>query len=513
LRISIITVNFNQRHGLEKTIKSVLAQTFTELEYIVIDGYSTDGSIEVINEFNERIDFWISERDHGVYDAMNKGIRRATGEYILFLNSGDYFIEPNVLVDLINGVDEQGFDLIYGNMARRFPDQKTDVVCMPNRLTLPFLMNATLCHPVTLIKKELFDEFGLYDTKWSIVADWVFFLRLFLQKNVKYLHKNVTVTMFSMDGMSSKLGNQHLVLEQRKAAIEMYVSEYLRMLVISEKFYRETLEKGKLTLPYRLYKKINHSVSLFNISKKNIFIAFNSIKQRYQSFNTKSQLNYTRYQDIDFKAIPIIVNNRNRLTYLLQLIQSLEKRGYTNIHIIDNASDYKPLLDFYKQTSYPVYYMPNMGYCALWDSGLFEKFKNNYYVYTDSDLEIEEGCPDDFMKLFFVLLNKYPDVTKVGFGLKIDDIPETYCRREEVIKWESRFFERKRESMAFEADIDTTFALYRPSAYPRERMFKALRTSAPYIMRHLPWYEDSANLIDEQAYYYQTSTQITHWKT
>lgn len=101
---------------------------------------------------------------------------------------------------------------------------------------------------------------------------------------------------------------------------------------------------------------------------------------------------------LNIKDVPIIINNFNRLEYLLKLINSLTSRGYNNIYIIDNASTYPPLLDYYEKTPYPVFKLKeNIGYLALWKTNIFKKFKNSYYVYTDSDMEIEDFCPDDFM--------------------------------------------------------------------------------------------------------------------
>ncbi len=217
---------------------------------------------------------------------------------------------------------------------------------------------------------------------------------------------------------------------------------------------------------------------------------------------------------LDFKKIPIIINNYNRVTTLKQLIDDLEARGYYNIHIIDNNSTYPPLLEYYKTCEYKVHRLKqNIGFKALWKSGLWYKFIRGYYCYTDSDLSIDEACPDNFMEVFFKLLQKYPEVFKVGFSLKIDDLPHEYNRKQEVIGWESRFYKQEKEPNVFIAPIDTTFALYRPFARrgKRDGSDEILRVGPPFQCRHLPWYINSEEPSLEEKYYMDSVKKITHW--
>jgi glycosyltransferase involved in cell wall biosynthesis len=191
----------------------------------------------------------------------------------------------------------------------------------------------------------------------------------------------------------------------------------------------------------------------------------------------------------NIKDVPIIINNFNRLTTLKKLIQSLEKRGYFNIKIIDNNSTYPELLDYYNITKYKVYRLnKNIGFKALWKTKVFFQHMFGYFCYTDSDLEIIEECPDDFMTIFCNYLKSNSDVHKIGFSLKIDDLPDSFQRKEEIIAWESKFYEKENEKNMFIAPIDTTFALYRPFSRrgKRDGSTKMIRTGHPYQMRHLP---------------------------
>lgn len=148
---------------------------------------------------------------------------------------------------------------------------------------------------------------------------------------------------------------------------------------------------------------------------------------------------------INYKDIPIIINNYNRLEMLTKLIHGLENKGYHNLYIIDNQSTYPPLLEYYTKIPYPVYMLnKNVGHLALWETGIFKQFKDSYYAYTDSDLEILPDCPDDFIEKFILLLQKYPKALKVGFSICINDLPDHYKLKEKVIEWESIFWKGKK---------------------------------------------------------------------
>ncbi|HVA98411.1 MAG TPA: glycosyltransferase family A protein [Bacteroidia bacterium] len=223
------------------------------------------------------------------------------------------------------------------------------------------------------------------------------------------------------------------------------------------------------------------------------------------------RINYANHKNI--KKIPIIINNRNRITYLLRLIEWLEKNGYNNIYIIDNNSTYPPLLKFYESTKYTVFHLnDNVGYLALWKTGIIKQFQHNYYVYTDSDIVPIEECPSNFMEFFIMKLSKYKGIEKIGFGLKIDDLPEHYADKQKVLDWENKFWEKEVEENIFDADLDTTFALYKPYSNRIIWEQKALRTGGKYIAQHLPWYEDSKNDSEETLFYKKTIRKdSSHW--
>ena len=209
--------------------------------------------------------------------------------------------------------------------------------------------------------------------------------------------------------------------------------------------------------------------------------------------------------------IPVVINNFNRLTYPLQLLEFLESCGFTNIIILDNHSTYPPLIKFYEQCKHTVIRSrKNYGHLAFWKSGLFHRYKWNYFVYTDSDVVPVQDCPKDFLEYFKLILDKNLRLDKVGFGIRIDDLPDSFSLKDKVVEYEMRYWQKEVKPNLFDAPIDTTFALYRPLSQMKAGevyTLPAYRFGFPFLVRHLPWYVDSANLSDEEAYYIQTCNE------
>ncbi len=209
---------------------------------------------------------------------------------------------------------------------------------------------------------------------------------------------------------------------------------------------------------------------------------------------------------------PVIINVRDRLSALLDLLAWLEKVGQENIWLCDNASTYEPMVEFLRTTSHRVVFNEiNLGHRGPWLSGLVTELGlDQPFIITDPDVVPCEECPTDALDVFHETLQRYPDVDKVGFSLRLDDLPEHYAHRDDVILWESQFWKTTHPSGFFLAEIDTTFALYRAGEGHQNN--RALRSKPPYVARHTPWYQDSSNPTDEQHYYVDhADSLIINW--
>jgi hypothetical protein len=249
--------------------------------------------------------------------------------------------------------------------------------------------------------------------------------------------------------------------------------------------------------------------------KEFLFQQLKSFKKQVALFKTrcKRMTVSTVLSSNQFYEVSIIINNRNRFTFLKQLITWLENNGYKNIYIIDNQSTYQPLLEYYKTISYKIFFLDeNVGYMSLWQTPIFNQFKNSYYVYTDSDVLPTENCPKNIIEELYKVLKKYKNIEKAGVALKIDDIPNNYKNKAEVIRIESEWWKKEIEKDLFDAPVDTTFALYRPLAKGNAEECKAYRVAGKLSFFHQPWYENSASPSEEDVFYKNSvSKNSSYW--
>lgn len=205
------------------------------------------------------------------------------------------------------------------------------------------------------------------------------------------------------------------------------------------------------------------------------------------------------------KQFPVFIICRDRVTYTKELVAWLEKVGQEEIYLVDNESTYEPLLDWYKQQPHQVIHMGgNTGHTGVWNCGVIEKFaQDRRFIVTDPDVIPTEYCPLDAIDKFDELLDRYEDRQKVGFSLKLDDIPDHFRFKQDVLGHELRYQAwAGPEPWLSYAPIDTTFALYRVGA--TQDISFSCRTRAPYEARHMSWYINSNDPGEEEEYY------ITH---
>lgn len=224
--LTIITINYNNAEGLQKTMESILNQTSNDFEYIIIDGQSTDGSVEIIRKFEGlkvRNFLWISEKDLGIYHAMNKGVGMAKAEYVQFVNSGDLLAANDVTARMLEKLDalksESEVNLLYGNMLKPYKGRIIqDKGFFGRQPTMLDFYNGTLNHSPTYIKRSLFDKYGLYDQDLKIVSDWKWFLQVIVFQGAKIAYVDIDVTIFDMTGISNS--NFALEKSERKLVLE-----------------------------------------------------------------------------------------------------------------------------------------------------------------------------------------------------------------------------------------------------------------------------------------------------
>ena len=201
MKLSIITINRNNASGLRKTIESVVSQTFKDFEYIVIDGASTDESVDIIKLYSDKISYWVSEPDTGIYNAMNKGVKRAKGDYLLFLNSGDFLLDNDSMVNVF------AYDCMADILCARCNVSDNGKIVWtsnpPKEVTFGTLYYVGLAHQSTFISRSLFDKYGCYDESFRYNADIEFWYRTIVDHNASTQKIDIITTDYNLDGIST----------------------------------------------------------------------------------------------------------------------------------------------------------------------------------------------------------------------------------------------------------------------------------------------------------------------
>ena len=239
MKLSVITVNYNNLSGLKKTIESVLNQTYLEFEYIIIDGGSTDGSADLIESVADRLFFWVSEKDSGIYNAMNKGVSHARGEFVVFMNSGDTFYSTSVLEQVVGSLDS---DIVCGNA-----DFGGGYIWeSPSVVDEGFWLNRSfICHQSTFIRTELLKQTP-YDEHYRMVADYKSFLIEFVINRRSYHKLDCIICNYDCNGLSS---------DDSKADNE-------RIQVLNELRYNKLIEEDRLVTLCRSFKPLGRKYKL-----------------------------------------------------------------------------------------------------------------------------------------------------------------------------------------------------------------------------------------------------------
>jgi len=264
-KISVITVNYNDKAGLQKTIESVTSQTLKPFEFIIIDGGSTDGSKELIEQNADKIAYWVSEQDKGVYNAMNKGIKFATGDFIIFMNGGDCFYNDSVLEEITPELTAD-FDIYYGDNYKVSPNSKR-LKTYPEKLNFSFFYSSSLNHQSTFIRKSLFEKYFYYNENYKIASDWEFFAYTICHANVpaKYLAK--TIALYDFTGISSNPKFSDIFLKEKTEVIQKYfpafAEDYKDVKELNSKRYLQVQHIKNYKIAWKILKAVITLILLF----------------------------------------------------------------------------------------------------------------------------------------------------------------------------------------------------------------------------------------------------------
>ena len=237
MKLSIITINYNNAEGLRKTLASVASQTYPNIEHIIVDGASTDGSVDIIREYENQLHIthstihllWSSEKDNGIYNAMNCGIRKATGDYVWILNSGDCVATPDSVERMLSALENNDISILLGNIVRVLPGNKTmysplpikpskDLIPRPIETSMLTFYTGTIPQDAAFIKRELFNKYGNFDDQLKIVSDWKLYLNMIALGDVVPMYVNIDVVLFDMTGISNS--NMECLKKEKRTYLE-----------------------------------------------------------------------------------------------------------------------------------------------------------------------------------------------------------------------------------------------------------------------------------------------------
>ena len=276
--LSIVTINRNNSIGLKKTLVSIVKQTYSRIELIIVDGASCDDSLDVVKSViassNGQIKFiTISEHDSGIYNAMNKGLKYATGEYIFFLNSGDIFFDNQVIEHVVSNFNNE--DVIYGNIC---VTQDGNIKVLKSNPEIRFFekyQHDMPPQPATFFRKVKILEIGGFDERYKIVSDVLFIMKLFNNKYLNYKFIDMPITVFDLSGVSSRLENEILIFNERKNFILEYFPNYFDDF---EKFYswkKLVYSQNIIRLIFLFFAKLNRLFNnIYNHIRSNFTIKF-----------------------------------------------------------------------------------------------------------------------------------------------------------------------------------------------------------------------------------------------
>jgi glycosyltransferase involved in cell wall biosynthesis len=209
-KISVIIPTFNCEVTLEACLQSVINQTYPNTEILVIDGQSQDSTLDILKRYQEKL-IWVSEQDKGIYDAMNKGIELATGEWLYFLGSDDVLYNEHVLESIFSNSNHLRNDVLYGNV--KF---KISGICYDGEFSSYKLLHKNICHQAIFVKKKIFQELGMFETKYKLLADWYFNMHWYNHSKIRHSYLNLIIAVYDEDGLSFNHPDEQFIKDKSK---------------------------------------------------------------------------------------------------------------------------------------------------------------------------------------------------------------------------------------------------------------------------------------------------------
>lgn len=223
MKISVITVCWNAEATIEKCIRSVLGQSYSDIEYVVVDGASSDGTLQILEKFRNRIDKLVSEPDSGIYEAMNKGIDLASGEYLLFLNADDVFLHERVIELAVSKMAGDTYEIYYGDVV--FLDKESGALEYRKQDDIDSfrIFRNFPCQPATFYKKAVFSHCGKFSTNYKIVSDYLWIVSAYLVHGVQAAYLAMPISIFHIGGVCTNDKYSEIHSAEKKAVLDRFL--------------------------------------------------------------------------------------------------------------------------------------------------------------------------------------------------------------------------------------------------------------------------------------------------
>lgn len=404
MKISVITVCYNAEDTIEKTILSVKNQTYKDIEHIIIDGCSADKTLQIIYKYKENIAIIISEKDNGPYDAMNKGIKKATGDFLIFMNANDTLYDDFVVEKVVNTLkDNPERMILFGDVNRINENMEDSYLEKYDQVKNSFyFVNNNICHQSIFYHKSLFEKFGNYSNNYKIYADWDFNIKCFIEGKALSIYLPITISNFLMGGLCTDSKNKKIYRREKALLSKNHYPKY-NCLIILDRFLMKCFKSIYKFIPSSaFYKKL---IKLF------------TFKEKY-----KLDIKSYRRGDREVK-ISVLVASYNYENYIKETIDSVIAQTYKNweLIIIDDGStdDSVNVIKKYceKDSRISLYQHENNANKGLKETVLLglEKASTEWIAFLESDDYFEPTYLEEKVKI----IEQYSDINLIFNDVKM----------------------------------------------------------------------------------------------